>query len=114
MKDVTKEFFKQPNDLRKKANLNYTRADIYAAKLANIYRLLGQDEMLLKIRFGRTITRQFPATASKAVKELREYAKLYFLDVTYANTKDSITITLKGLLPDALEKAKKAQAEKST
>ena len=110
MKDVTKKFFKQPNDPRKKANLNYTRADIYAAKLVNIYRVLGQDEMLVKIRFGNTITRQFPATKKEAVKELREYAKIYFLDITYANTKDFLTITLTGLVPGGL---KKVRAEKS-
>lgn len=110
MKDVTKEFFKQPRDYGKKANLNLTRVDIYAAKLKNIYRILGKDTVLLKIRFGKTVTRQFQANLPTALDELRNYGKIYFLDVSYANTKDSITIKLNGLVPGGLEKARKEAA----
>ena len=113
MKDVTKEFFKQPKDFGKRANLNITRVDIYASKMKNIYRLLGREKLQVKILFGKTVTRQFPAKVDVAVKTVREYGTIYFLDITYANTKDAVTIKLKDLVPGGLEKARRDREEKS-
>lgn len=99
MRDITKEFLKQPKEYGRKPNLNVTRRDIYAAKTKNIYKILGREELQLKVFFGNTCTRSFPANVGKAIKAVKWYGKKYFLEVNYPNSGDAIHIRLKELLP---------------
>ena len=111
MKDITKEFFKQPKDYGKRVNLNISRIDAHVSKVQNIYRILRSEKLEVKVFFGKTMTRSFPADVKKAVNTVRAYGEIYFLDIRYANTGDALHIYLKSLVPGGLEKARKRKAE---
>lgn len=75
MKDVMKEFFKQPADYGRRPKENITRIDAHVSNVQNIYRILGAERLQAKIIFGKTVTKSFPATVSKAAKTIREYGE---------------------------------------
>ena len=99
MKDITKEFFKQPKDYGRQVNLNLTRIDMYVSKARNIYQQLGR--LQVKVMLGDTIVRQFTGTWQEAADVIREYGKTYFLDIRYPNSKDALLVKLKGVAPNA-------------
>ena len=99
MKDITKEFFKQPKDFGRTANLNLTRIDMYVSKARNIYQQLGK--LQVKIILGDTVVRQFSATSQEAADVIREYGNTYFLEIRYPNSKDALLVKLKGFVPKA-------------
>lgn len=113
MKDITKEFFKQPKDYGRRPKENITRIDAHVSNAQNIYRVLGAEKLQVKIFFGKTVTKSFPATADKAAKTVREYGELYFLEIRYPNTGDALHIKLKSLVPGGLERKRQRLAEKA-
>ena len=99
MKDITKEFFKQPKDYGRQVNLNLTRIDMYVSKARNIYQQLGR--LQVKVMLGDTIVRQFTGTWQEAADVICAYGKTYFLDIRYPNSKDALLVKLKGVAPNA-------------
>lgn len=99
MKDITKEFFKQPKDYGRQVNLNLTRIDMYVSKAHNIFEQLGK--LQVKIMLGDTVVKQFSATWQEAADIIRDYGKIYFLEVRYPNSKDALLVKLKGFVPGA-------------
>lgn len=113
MKDVTKEFFKQPKDYGRRPNENITRIDAHVSNVRNIYRVLGAKKLTVKVFFGETVTRRFPATVHEAVNAVREYGELYFLVIRYPNSKDALHIRLQGMVPGGLERRRRRIREES-
>lgn len=99
MKDITKEFFKQPKDYGRQVNLNLTRIDMYVSKAHSIYQQLSK--LQVKIVLGDTVVKQFTATWQEAADIIRDYGKTYFLEIRYPNTKDALLVKLRGFVPGA-------------
>ena len=99
MRDVTRQFLEQSPEYGRKARENITRIDVYVNKANNILSIIGMDKVKVQVFFGRVMARHFQLERNKIPCLVKSYGKLYFLDLYYNQTKDTIMIRLNALIP---------------
>ena len=100
MKENTKKvFIAQPKEYGRRANENFTRVALYRNKVRNIYRLLGVEDLKVKVLEDGQLVKGILGSRFEAEQLIIDYGNQYFLDIYYTNTKDAILVKIRGEVP---------------